>query len=71
MAKKNKSIVALAETEVAKGRAATIAKYETEKLELKAQMEKLMGDYAKATGLKKLAIRKHKVGKAPNDYKMA
>lgn len=69
MAKKNKASAALAETEVAKGRAATIAQYEIERLELKAQMEKVMGDYAKATGLSKLAKRKFKVGKAPNDYK--
>lgn len=71
MAKKTKSSASLAETEVAKGRAATIAQYEIERLELKVEMEKLMVDYAKATGLKKLANRKFKVGKAPNDYKNA
>ena len=68
MAKKTKTSN-LAETEVVKGRAGMINKLEIERLELKRQMELVMAQYAKATGLKKLAKRKDKVGKAPNDYK--
>ena len=37
--------------------------------EIKKEMEKLMKKYAKATGLRKLGKRQHKVGKAPNDFK--
>ena len=68
MAKKTKSS-SLAETEVVKGRAGMVAQLENERLELKREMEKVMASYAKLTGLNKLAKRKYKVGKAPNDYK--
>ena len=59
----------LAQTEAIKTRAGMAEKLENERLELKKEMEKLMKKYAKATGLRKLARRKAKVGKAPNDFK--
>lgn len=64
----NKQSAALPETEAIQTRAGMAEKLEKERLELKKDMEKLMREYAKATGLKKFAKRKHKVGKAPNDY---
>ncbi len=69
MAKKN--FAALANTDVVNGRANMAAKIEQERLELKKEMEKLMFKYAKATGYRKYAKRKHKVGEAPNDWKAA
>ena len=60
---------ALENTEAAKTRAEMVAKLEKERLQLKKEMEKLMKKYAKATGLKNLGKRQHKVGKAPNDFK--
>ena len=67
MAKKN-NCACLAATEAVQSRAEMADKLEKERLELKKEMEKLMKAYAKATGLKKLGKRQHKVGKAPNDY---
>ena len=67
MAKKKSTDVA--QTEAVKTRAGMAEKLEKERLELKAEMEKLMKQYAKATGLKQLGKRQHKVGKAPNDFK--
>ena len=59
----------LAQTEGIKTRSSMAEKLENERLELKKEMEKLMKKYAKATGLRKLGKRQHKVGKAPNDFK--
>ena len=59
----------LAQTEAIKTRAGMAEKLEKERLELKKEMEKVMKKYAKATGIRKLGNRKHKVGKAPNDFK--
>ena len=66
MAKKKSTDVA--QTEAIKTRAGMAEKLEKERLELKVEMEKLMKKYAKATGIKKLGKRQHKVGKAPNDF---
>lgn len=66
MAKKSTNV---AQLESVKTRAGMAEKLEMERLELKIEMEKVMKKYAKATGLKKLGKRQHKVGKAPNDFK--
>ena len=69
MAKKNKAQSGnLAETEVVKGRFAMAQKLEKERLELKKEIEALMKQYAKATGISKYGKRKAKVGKAANDW---
>ncbi len=68
MAKKRQS-ANVAQTEAIKTRAGMAEKLEKERLELKKEMEALMKKYAKATGNRKLAKCKHKVGKAPNDFK--
>lgn len=68
MAKKKSA--KLAETDANQSRMSQAQKLEMERLEVKRDMEKLMVQYAKLTGLKKLAKRKDKVGKAPNDYKV-
>ena len=67
MAKKNKA-ADLGKTEVVKGRFAMAQKLEEERLELKKEIEALMKEYAKATGISKYAKRKAKVGKAANDW---
>ena len=59
----------LAQTEAIKTRAEMAEKLEKERLELNKEMEALMKKYAKATGQRKLGQRKHKLGKAPNDYR--
>ena len=66
MAKRSTNVTQL---EAVKTRAGMAEKLEKERLELKKDMEKLMKKYAKATGLKTLGKRQHKVGKAPNDFK--
>ena len=68
MAKKNKATADLAKTEVVKGRFAMAQKLEEERLELKKEIEALMKEYAKATGLSKYGKRKAAVGKAANDW---
>ena len=68
MAKKVKS-QSLANTEAIQTRKGMAEKLEKERLELKKEMEQLMKKYAKATGLRKLGKRQHKVGKAPNDFR--
>ncbi|MBQ7326561.1 MAG: hypothetical protein IKJ25_05435 [Clostridia bacterium] len=67
MAKKNPAN--LAHTEAIKTRAGMAEALELERLELTKEMEKVMKQYAKATGNSKLGKRQHKVGKAPNDFK--
>ena len=66
MAKRSTNV---AQLEAVKTRAGMAEKREKERLQLKAEMEKVMKQYAKLTGLKQLAKRQHKVGKAPNDFK--
>ncbi len=66
MAKKKTS---LAQSEAVQTRAGMAAQLEKERLELTKEMEAVMKKYAKATGLRKLGKRQHKVGKAPNDFK--
>ena len=68
MANKKKS-ASMAQSEAIVTRAGMAEKLEKERLELKKEMEALMKQYAKATGLTKLGKRQHKVGKAPNDFK--
>lgn len=65
---KNKS-AKLADTTVVKGRSSRAEELELERLEVKREMEKLMAQYAKISGLSELADRRYKVGKAPNDYR--
>ena len=67
MAKKN--YAALANTEMVNARANKAAEIEQKRLELKKEIEKHMVQYAKATGDRKYATRKYRVGKAPNDWK--
>ncbi len=68
MAKKNKA-GKLVETEAVQGRVATAKQLEKERFEVIRDMEKIMAEYAKLTGIKAYAKRKYKLGKAPNDFK--
>lgn len=67
MAKKKNT--SLADTGVIQSRQAKAEALEREKLDVKAELEKYMREYAKISGIKELGNRQYKVGKAPNDYK--
>lgn len=41
---------------------------ESEKMQVKREIEKIMKEYAKVSGIKSLKKRPYKVGKAPNDW---
>lgn len=59
----------LMDTRETRDRASVANKLEMEKLALKKEIEKLMREYAKASGHKELGARQHEVGKAPNDWR--
>ena len=67
MAKKKNS--RLADTEATKGRGSRAHQLEVERLELKEEIEAIMTEYARLTGIPDFKARRYKVGKAPNDYK--
>lgn len=46
-----------------------ILELENERLEISQQIEKLARQYSRESGIKKLARRRFKIGKAPNDWK--
>lgn len=64
---KNKS-ANIADTNVEKNRMEKAYELELERLAVKNELEKIVAKYAKLTGQKELAKRKHKVGAAPNDF---
>ncbi len=68
--KKNKNTAQLENTSAIKGRSSEAADLERQRLEITKELEKLMKKYARATGDKSFTARKHKVGKAPNDFKV-
>ena len=57
------------DTATARDRSAAANELELEKLYIKKEIEKLMKEYARASGNRELARRAHKVGRAPNDWK--
>lgn len=68
MGKKN-NVAQLDNTSAIKGRSSEASDLERERLEIVKDLEKLMKQYAKATGDKKYTERKNKLGDAPNDFK--
>ncbi len=58
----------IADTNVEKTRMEKAHELELERLGVQRELEAVMAKYAKITGQKDLKKRKHKVGKAPNDY---
>ena len=66
--KKNKNASSLANSSAVSSRGDEARTLEEKKLSLKAEIEKLMSDFAKETGDKSYKARKHPVGKAPNDW---
>lgn len=66
--KKNKNASTLASSTAVSSRTNEARSLEEKKLSLKAEIEKLMSDFAKETGDKSYKARKHPVGKAPNDW---
>ena len=67
MARKNASV--LSNTNTMASRYEDARELELKKLAVKREMEAVMADYAKATGMFELKKRKKRVGKAPNDWK--
>ena len=67
--KKSVNVSNLSDTSAIKVRLRRAEALEKQKLEKKAEIEKIMKEYAKLTGNKELARRKYKVGDAPNDWK--
>lgn len=66
--KKDKNASTLASSTAVSSRASEAKSLEEKKLSLKAEIEKLMTDFAKETGDKSYKARKQPVGKAPNDW---
>lgn len=67
--KKKINVFASAENDLRAGeKLDAISALEQDRLELTRQMEELCRRYAKISGNKKLAKRKFKVGRAPNDW---
>ncbi|MBO5907908.1 MAG: hypothetical protein J6Q85_07140 [Clostridia bacterium] len=66
--KKDKNTAQLENTSAIKGRSSEACDLERRRLEIVKELEKLMREYAKATGDDKYTRRKFSVGKAPNDY---
>ena len=67
MSRRNGSI--LSDTNTMSARYEDSRELELKKLGVKREMEQVMKEYAKATGMFELANRKKKVGNAPNDWK--
>ena len=66
--KKKQKTANVAETAAVQTRTSAAKALEKEKLAVKADLEKLMKQYAKLTGFGKLAKRSKKIGKAANDW---
>ncbi len=60
----------LEDTKAVIGRGTRAEELEWDRENIKAELEKLMKKYAKLSGKPELAARKHKIGKAPNDYRL-
>ncbi len=67
MSKRNVSV--LSQTNTMRSRYEDARELELKKLAVKREMEYVMAEYAKVTGMYELKKRKKKVGKAPNDWK--
>ena len=61
----------LADTQVTKTRHSRAHQLEMERLEVKAEIEAIMKEYARQTGNPDFASRHYAVGKAPNDFRPA
>ena len=51
-----------------KGRTAQADELNKKRMQVKAELEQLMADYARLTGSKQVKRRQYKLGKAPNDW---
>ncbi len=59
----------MADTVLTKERFKDASALETQRLTVQRELEEAMAEYAAITGYKKLAVRQHKVGDAPNDWR--
>ena len=66
--KKDKNTAQLANTSAVKGRSSEACDLERRRFAIVKELEKLMSQYAKATGDDKYTKRKFSLGKAPNDF---
>lgn len=69
MSKIIKDAAKLSKTAPMRDRAKEAEDCEQRKLQIKKEMEKIMVEYAAITGITSLAMRKHPVGMAPNDWR--
>ncbi len=59
----------MSETVLVKERFKDSAVLENQRLSIQRELEEAMEEYANLTGYKKLKVRQHKVGDAPNDWR--
>ncbi len=58
----------MADTALVKERYKDSEQLEIQRLAIQKELEEAMAEYATLTGYKRLKVRKHKVGDAPNDW---
>ncbi len=69
MKKKNIKASRIADTHLAKERISDAHHLEQQRLAIQQELEQVMAEYAELTGYKRLKMRQHKVGEAPNDWR--
>ena len=67
-ANKNKNGFANVQTMKSTDREEEIDRLESERLRISTEIEQLLKNYAKESGNRRLARRRYKIGKGPNDY---
>ncbi len=65
---KKKKSSKMADTVLVKERFKDSVQLETQRLDIQRELEEAIAEYAALTGYKRLKVRKHKVGDAPNDW---
>ena len=66
--KKNKSAKLIDSAQI-KGRVTKADELNRKRMQVKAELEDLMAEYARLTGFKHVKYRQHRLGDAPNDWR--
>ena len=69
MKRKNMKTSSIADTHLTKERISDASHLEQQRLAIQQELEQVMSEYAELTGYKRLKMRQHKVGEAPNDWR--
>lgn len=69
MKRKNMKTSSIADTHLTKERISDASHLEQQRLAIQQELEQVMAEYAELTGYKRLKMRQHKVGEAPNDWR--